>query len=91
MEDHMISTCRICGCAPLPQRIEVSILWNVLEPNLHSMDSGTSKCTGLTNHSLLHVIMLTNFNQELRKTQSINGKLCQSTSKIIYIAQNPAL
>ena len=39
----MLVTCAYCGCAPLPQRMDISILWNVLEPNLHFMEHSRAR------------------------------------------------
>jgi len=75
----------------LPQRMDISILWNVLELDW------VGKCIGLTNHPLLHVIMMTNPQASLwertSSEQPKKGRLCQSAAKPVVFspAQNPAL
>ena len=68
----------------LPQRMDISILWNALELG------SVSKCIGLTNHSLLHVIMITN-PQISGTEQPKKERLCQGEFVVFSLAQNPVL
>jgi len=60
----------------LPQRMDISILWNVLELGW------VSKCIGLTNHPLLHVIMMTNPQTSLWERTTQKGKTLPKCCRI---------